>query len=101
MHLFDAYYIIYFTLSIVSDLLIDSIALDPLVPTCCWSNSDAADAALNTSDSLSVIQLSSAICGLACTVQFNQQDNNTVIRLIKQVNVDAHEHIYTNGCIIY
>ncbi|XP_058637971.1 transmembrane protein 94-like [Onychostoma macrolepis] len=61
-----------------------SIALDPLVPTCCWSNSDAADAALNTSDSLSVIQLSSAICGLACTVQFNQQDNNTVIRLIKQ-----------------
>uniref|UniRef100_A0A8C1PEG7 Transmembrane protein 94 n=1 Tax=Cyprinus carpio TaxID=7962 RepID=A0A8C1PEG7_CYPCA len=61
-----------------------SIALDPLVSTCCWSNSDAADAALNTSDSLSVIQLSSAICGLACTVQFNQQDNNTVIRLIKQ-----------------
>ncbi|XP_073698786.1 transmembrane protein 94-like [Garra rufa] len=58
-----------------------SIALDPLVPTCCWSNSNAA---LNTSDSLSVIQLSSAICGLACTVQFNQQDNNTVIRLIKQ-----------------
>ncbi|XP_016359362.1 transmembrane protein 94-like [Sinocyclocheilus anshuiensis] len=58
-----------------------SIALDPLVPTRCWSNSDAA---LNTSDSLSVIQLSSAICGLACTVQFNQQDNNTVIRLIKQ-----------------
>ncbi|KAK2908555.1 hypothetical protein Q8A67_004392 [Cirrhinus molitorella] len=61
-----------------------SIALDPLVPTCCWSNSNASDAALNTSDSLSVIQLSSAICGLACTVQFNQQDNNTVIRLIKQ-----------------
>ncbi|KAK9980582.1 hypothetical protein ABG768_000176 [Culter alburnus] len=61
-----------------------SIGLDPLVPTCCWSTSDAADETLNTSDSVSVSQLSSAICGLACTVQFNQKDNNTVIRLIKQ-----------------
>ncbi|KAK3530611.1 hypothetical protein QTP86_028870, partial [Hemibagrus guttatus] len=38
----------------------------------------------STASSVSLGQLSSTICGLACTVQLHRQDNNVVIRLIRQ-----------------
>ncbi|XP_037399672.1 transmembrane protein 94-like [Pygocentrus nattereri] len=61
-----------------------SIALEPLAPTCTQSSSDAHQRPPHSQDSVSLAQLSSAICGLACTVQLHHQDNSTVIKLIKQ-----------------
>ncbi|KAI4902008.1 hypothetical protein NFI96_018713 [Prochilodus magdalenae] len=61
-----------------------SIALEPLAPVCGQSNADAPQRAPCSGDSVSLAQLSSAICGLACTVQLQHQDNSTVIKLIKQ-----------------
>ncbi|XP_036413163.1 transmembrane protein 94-like [Colossoma macropomum] len=61
-----------------------SIALEPLAPAWTQSSSDAPQRPSHSRDSGSLAQLSSAICGLACTVQLHHQDNSTVIKLIKQ-----------------
>ncbi|XP_060716255.1 transmembrane protein 94-like [Tachysurus vachellii] len=61
-----------------------SIALEPLVPVCCPSSNHVHPKTQNKASGLSLNQLSSAICGLACTVQLHRQDNNVVIRLIRQ-----------------
>ncbi|KAG7315576.1 hypothetical protein KOW79_020442 [Hemibagrus wyckioides] len=61
-----------------------SIALEPLVPICCPSSSHTHPRTRSTASGVSLGQLSSAICGLACTVQLHRQDNNVVIRLIRQ-----------------
>ncbi|TRY64396.1 hypothetical protein DNTS_017093 [Danionella cerebrum] len=62
-----------------------SIALDPLEPSFCRRLPfEAPNLHLNASDSEGLIKLSSTICRLACTLQLNQHDNNTLIRLIKQ-----------------
>ncbi|KAL6481254.1 hypothetical protein MHYP_G00093340 [Metynnis hypsauchen] len=65
--------------------MVNSIALEPLVPACTRSSSDAPQRLPPSRDSVSLAQLSSAICGLACTVQLHHQDNSTVIKLIKQI----------------
>ncbi|XP_030634876.1 transmembrane protein 94-like [Chanos chanos] len=62
-----------------------SIALEPLVPTCSWSSADSAQRLSHSiTEPMPLIQLSSAICGMACTIQLKQQDNNIIIKLIKQ-----------------
>ncbi|XP_072514079.1 transmembrane protein 94-like [Salminus brasiliensis] len=61
-----------------------SIALEPLTPTCGQACLDVPQKQPHSPDSVSLAQLSSAICGLACTVQLHHQDNSTVIKLIKQ-----------------
>ncbi|XP_049325434.1 transmembrane protein 94-like [Astyanax mexicanus] len=67
-----------------SVLTVSSIALEPLAPTCGQSCSDVPQRLPESRDSVSLTQISSAICGLACTVQLHHQDNSKVIKLIKQ-----------------
>lgn len=66
-------------------LLVNSIALEPLAPSCGQSGPNVPQSLLGSGEPVSLSQLSSAICGLACTIQLHQQDNSTVIKLIKQV----------------
>ncbi|XP_066546024.1 transmembrane protein 94-like [Amia ocellicauda] len=67
-----------------------SIALEPLFPSSSWTNPNKSTPQLYTtpplpgSSPLSPTQLSSAICGLPCTIHLGSQENTTIIRLIKQ-----------------
>ncbi|KAF5892040.1 transmembrane protein 94-like, partial [Clarias magur] len=61
-----------------------SIALEPLVPLSCLSSNDVRHRIQTRLSDVSPSQLSNAICGLACTVQLQRQDNNMVIKLIRQ-----------------
>ncbi|XP_046693234.1 transmembrane protein 94-like [Silurus meridionalis] len=61
-----------------------SISLEPLIPICSTSTNEVWTRTGRKPSTASLSQLSSAICGLACTVQLQQQDNNVVISLIRQ-----------------
>nr|XP_015215729.1 PREDICTED: uncharacterized protein KIAA0195-like isoform X1 [Lepisosteus oculatus] len=67
-----------------------SIALEPLLPSCCWSDYDTSTPPTSRgppaskSAPLSPAQLAGALCGLPCTIHLGSQDNTTIIRLIKQ-----------------
>ncbi|KAG9349784.1 hypothetical protein JZ751_026137 [Albula glossodonta] len=63
-----------------------SIALEPLLPSCCWNTSDKPAPVTSQSyfTPFSPAQLTSALCGLPCTVHLGPQDNTAIIRLIKQ-----------------
>ncbi|XP_036387295.1 transmembrane protein 94-like [Megalops cyprinoides] len=63
-----------------------SIALEPLLPSCCWTTPEKPSTLMSQSypSPLSPARLSSALCGLPCTVHLGPQDNTAIIRLIKQ-----------------
>ncbi|XP_035260533.1 transmembrane protein 94-like isoform X2 [Anguilla anguilla] len=63
-----------------------SIALEPLLPSCCWTSPDkpVPPASQSHCTPFSPAHLSSALCGLPCTVHLGPQDNTAIIRLIKQ-----------------
>ncbi|XP_048869215.1 transmembrane protein 94-like [Brienomyrus brachyistius] len=63
-----------------------SIALEPLLPSSYWTAAGPPATQLPCGHLAhsSPAQLSSALCGLPCTIHLGPQENTTIIRLIKQ-----------------